>query len=40
MLGGQAVAVAASLLARKDQAAQDLDVDALRAELSGLGVPL
>jgi hypothetical protein len=40
MLGGQAVAVAARLLARKDHAAQDLDVEALRAELSGLGVPL
>ena len=40
MLGGQAVAVAASLLARKDQAAQELDVDALRAELAALGVPV
>jgi hypothetical protein len=40
MLGGQAVAAAARLLAEKDVAAQALDADALRSDLARLGVPL
>ncbi len=40
MLGGQAAGAAAALLARGGGAARDLDVDALRARLAGLGVPL
>lgn len=39
MLGGQAAGAAAALLA-SGGAARDLDVDALRERLSGLGVPL
>lgn len=40
MLGGQAVAAAARLLVRKNAPARDLDLDALRADLANLGVPL
>jgi hypothetical protein len=40
MLEGQAVAVAARLMRDGDAAADAVDVDALRAELIGLGVPL
>lgn len=40
MLGGQAAATAARQLVRKDLSVRDLDVDALRADLTRLGVPL
>jgi hypothetical protein len=40
MLGGQAVAAAALRIVRDDVDARELDVDALRADLSALGVPL
>jgi hypothetical protein len=40
MLGGQAAGAAARILCRTDAPAADLDVDALRADLAGLGVPL
>jgi hypothetical protein len=40
MLAGQAVAAAADLMRRRNTAAVDVDVDALRAQLSELGVPL
>jgi hypothetical protein len=40
MLGGQAVAAAALRIVRDDVGAPNLDVDALRADLSALGVPL
>lgn len=40
MLGGQAVGVAAREIAGRGIRAQELDVEALRAALAGLGVPL
>lgn len=40
MLEGQAAAVAAGLLCKSDGAARALDVDRLRVDLAGLGVPL
>jgi len=40
MLAGQAVAAAAQLMRERDTAAADVDVDALRAQLAALGVPL
>ncbi len=40
MLAGQAVAVAAQQLRDRDVAARDADVDAIRHELAGMGVPL
>jgi hypothetical protein len=40
MLEGQAVAVAARWLRDHDVAARAADVDAIRADLAALGVPL
>jgi glycine/D-amino acid oxidase-like deaminating enzyme len=40
MLAGQAVAAAAALMGERDTSAADVDVDALRAQLSALDVPL
>jgi hypothetical protein len=40
MLEGQAVAAAARQLVKSGAHVADLDTDSLRADLSGLGVPL
>jgi hypothetical protein len=40
MLAGQAVAAAARLVCERDITTADVDVDALRAQLAALGVPL